>query len=168
MSEFIRELITSPYFAICGAILGFILGNWFHIWRDRRNEFNTAANQLASRLHSGKHHVPREAFAEFRRYLPFWRLRAYDRLVSQYRAIGVDAGEYESISRAPELSGMVPRGHKEAEQIAARIGGFRLVAEGMRQGGLADGSRDVGPFGSPIAECGPEAMRPVADRHFRR
>jgi hypothetical protein len=121
ISEFLTEIVASPYFALSGPIIGFLLGNWFHIWRDRRNEFNAAAEKLASIINSGKHPIPREAFSEFRRFLPAWKRSGYDALTAKYCEIIVRPLDYVMISRSPELSGMIPTGHKEAERIAASI-----------------------------------------------
>lgn len=76
------------------AILGALLGNWishrFSDYRDRRKEFNDAAEILFNKLSIEKtnvtamYSISRIEFETFSRNLPFLKQRSFDKWVKEY------------------------------------------------------------------------------------
>jgi hypothetical protein len=96
-------------FTLLGALLGNWLSHYFSGNRDRRKEFNEAAEVLNIKLIAERNnaspfaHSPTDIeFELFSQHLPFWKRVSFDGCVKQYRKTKTDnqytSSEYGDIS----------------------------------------------------------------------
>jgi hypothetical protein len=90
----IYDIITHPIFSVFSGVMGFFLGHRFSLWRDRRKEFNEAAERLFESLLK-ESQIQQGSFSEdfavtdyqieaLRRHLDWWQVSSYDRCVKEY------------------------------------------------------------------------------------
>jgi len=66
------------------ALLGFLIGFRLNLWRDKRKEFNIAAETFYERLIS-KQPLSDSDFSTFARYLRCWEIGRFKSKVSEYK-----------------------------------------------------------------------------------
>ncbi len=93
------KILTTPLFSLVTLLLGFLIGNRLAIGRDRRKEFNTAADVLDEIL-TKERDSPRPYsnidFYPFRRVLSKWDLRSLNKCVEKYEKTKNDAPRFYS------------------------------------------------------------------------
>lgn len=82
MQEIIYKTITHPLFFIPASGIGYLLGHWLAIGKDRRKEFNEVADILFRELTD---EVISPDFKTFRRRLPWCKHKAFDKCVTEYK-----------------------------------------------------------------------------------
>lgn len=81
MQEFIKGIVTNPFFSILAGLIGGWGGFRLGISQDRRKEFNEAAEVLFEEL---RNNVFRPDFERFRRRLYWYQRFSYNRCVTEY------------------------------------------------------------------------------------
>jgi len=87
MIQFVINIITHPAFNFASALFGFLVGNYFAISRDRRNDFNKAADILAEVLikeRRGPHPMTNIDFSAFKRVLTKKEDDHLERCIEEY------------------------------------------------------------------------------------
>jgi hypothetical protein len=104
------------------ALIGFLIGNWLAIGRDRRAEFKELVKDIHADLVSIKinpnnilHGAWIITFALIREKLPFWQRKGFDRAVEAYKQ---SKSTYSS-NRKPDGMGGFMDGETSAEDRAA-------------------------------------------------
>jgi len=94
MPEFFINTLTHPAFT---AAIGFLAGHFLAIGRDRRKEFNEAAEILTIKLIAERNnaspfvHCPTDIeFEIFSLHLPFWKRGRFNRCIKKYKKTKID------------------------------------------------------------------------------
>ncbi|KAF0216564.1 MAG: hypothetical protein FD174_3658 [Geobacteraceae bacterium] len=82
MQDVVYGIITHPTFFIPAGLFGYLLGNWFTIGRDRRKEFNEAAEALFRELTNESINPD---FNTFRRRLSWYEKKRLNKCVTEYK-----------------------------------------------------------------------------------
>lgn len=100
----IHDFISHPFFSVFSALLGFLFGQRFNLWRDRRKELNEAADVVFEGLHrelehhwSPNGHVASVEFANLRRRLEWWRRGSFDHALAAYEKAKKDCIGRDSV-----------------------------------------------------------------------
>ena len=84
--------IEAFLFGLATALIGYLVGNWLTIGRDRRKEFNDLIGPIRNDLLGVRNHPDSNlkgswmiAFTMIRERLPFWKRKGFDRAVENYK-----------------------------------------------------------------------------------
>lgn len=96
MKEVVQFIDTRFFVEILLLLVGFILGSWFEIWRDKRKEFNEIADVVNQTLNreleslktaNGVTKGPSDAdFEKLRRRLYWFNRRGFEKVLKNYQA----------------------------------------------------------------------------------
>ena len=111
MIDFFIGILTSPAFPIVTLLIGFLLGHYLTIGRDRRKEFNELIKSVRLMLWFIRDYPCSNAmqpsnidYRLIREKLPFWKRKGFDRAVKSYEQ---SKGAYHDKRKPDGMGGFI-------------------------------------------------------------